>query len=231
MKLFISLDGDTWIHNVEGRALTAKMSPKFVVLSALAVGAIYATGYSVSATGSTALAASGSTTSNVSGGNSGQASSGSAAAQANGSSQTGSQSGTQTTASHASGNNATNTSTNSKKKSGGSSKKSGGSSSQSKTANTTQQYLDGTYSGSAANQIGAIAVNVTIQGGKIANVQITACYTHYPESYIDPVLPDYVVAHQTTQIPVVSGATLSTEDFYYAVVQALQSAQNPNYKG
>jgi uncharacterized protein with FMN-binding domain len=74
-------------------------------------------------------------------------------------------------------------------------------------------------------------VAVSVKSGKIANVQITACYTHYPESYIDPVLPDYVVTHQTTQIPVVSGATLSTEDFYYALVQALSQAQNPNYKG
>ena len=189
------------------------MSPKFVVLSALAVGAIYATGYSVSAAGSTALAASSSAAGNVSGASSNQASSGNSASQTNGSSHSSSHNsaGTSTTSSHS-------------KSTGGSSKPA------SKEANTAQQYLDGTYSGSAANQIGAVGVNVTIQGGKIANVQITSCYTHYPESYINPVLPDYVVAHQTTQIPVVSGATLSTEDFYYAVVQALQKAQNPNYK-
>jgi uncharacterized protein with FMN-binding domain len=206
--------------------LTGKMSPKFVALSALAVGAIYATGYSVSATGQTALAASSSTGSNVAGGSSGQASSGSATAQSSGSSQTstGGAAKTNHSGGQSSGNSSRSTSANT-------AKTSATSSNSSKSANTTQQYLDGTYSGSAANQIGAVAVNVTIQAGKIANVQITSCYTHYPQSYIDPVLPDYVVAHQTTQIPVVSGATLSTEDFYYAVVQALQSAQNPHYKG
>lgn len=76
-----------------------------------------------------------------------------------------------------------------------------------------------------------VSVAVSIKNGKIGNVHITACDTHYPQSYIDPVLPDYVVQHQTTQIPVISGATLSTADFYYAVVQALQQAQNPHYKG
>ena len=200
--------------------MATKMSPKFVVLSALAVGAIYATGYSVSAAGSTALAASSSSASNAS----------NAASQASGSSsgRSSSKSGGQTsnTSAHSSRSSSASSSSNAAQ-----GKSSGTSSSPSKAANTTQQYLDGTYSGSAANQIGAVSVSVTVHGGKIANVQITSCYTHYPESYIDPVLPDYVVAHQTTQIPVVSGATLSTEDFYYAVVQALQQAQNPNYKG
>lgn len=93
-----------------------------------------------------------------------------------------------------------------------------------------QQYLDGTYTGSGSTRIGTVAVAVKISGGKIARVEITACDTHYPESYINPVLPDYVVAHQTTRIPIVSGATLSTADFYYAVTQALAQAANPHYQ-
>lgn len=193
--------------------MAGKMSPKFVALCSLAIGAIYSTGYSI--TNSSAAAAmpgsqqsqsgptvasnpSGSSGQNVSGGALGQATNGGKGSVSSGSS----------SSSHSSSPN-----------------------SATKPTSTTQKYLNGTYNGSAANPIGAISVAVTIAQGKIGNVQITACDTHYPENFIDPVLPDYVVSHQTTNIPVVSGATLSTEDFYYAVVQALTQAQNPHYKG
>lgn len=165
-----------------GYRVAGKMSPKFVVLCSLAVGAIYTSGYSITANGSTAPSA--------------PPPQQSQAAPANNSAASGSNS-----------------------------------SSAAKPTKPAQQYLDGNYTGSASNRIGMVSVAVTISQGKIANVQITACDTHYPEGYIDPVLPDYVVSHQTTNIPVVSGATLSTEDFYYGVVQALSQAQNPNYKG
>lgn len=196
--------------------MAGKMSPKFIALCSLAVGAIYSSGYSITANGNTALAAPPSQQSNTalpSGGSVSPAGGTSTGSGGNSSNHTG---GTQ----HAS------TQTVSK-----------GSSSTTKTttvnhpAQPQPQYLDGTYNGSASNQIGSVAVAVSISHGKIANVQITACNTHYPQGYIEPVLPDYVVAHQTTNIPVVSGATLSTVDFYYAVVQALSQAQNPKYKG
>lgn len=96
--------------------------------------------------------------------------------------------------------------------------------------NTTSKYLNGTYSGAAANRIGEVQVAVTIENDKITNVQITGCYTHYDPKYIAP-LPQYVLAHQVIQGPIVSGATLSSEDFYGAVQQAVSKAQNPNYKG
>lgn len=95
---------------------------------------------------------------------------------------------------------------------------------------SAKPYIDGTYSGSARNRIGLIAVSVAIKAGKITGVQVTACYTHYPEAYIDPVLPKFVVGHQSAQVPIVSGATLSTQDFQGAVLQALTKAKNPNYK-
>ncbi|WP_067623035.1 FMN-binding protein [Alicyclobacillus acidiphilus] len=101
----------------------------------------------------------------------------------------------------------------------------------SKASKPQPKYLDGTYYGSGTDQIGTVSVAVTIQGGKIANVEITACETHYPESYIDPVLPDQVVARQNANIDYVSGATLSSYDFANAVQQALQEALNPKYSG
>jgi len=242
--------------------MAGKMSPKFVALCTLAIGAIYTTGYSITSTSTTALATTQQGLPNAS-----TASGGSAVAAANGSAvgsssssqnsttqgsgQGGNKSGTSSASPAHNGNSGssgtTKTSSNtaqssshtikSSSTSSSSSKPSTSSSSTSATSKSvavkvnTQKYLDGTYNGSASNAIGGVSLAVSIKSGKIADVQITACDTHYPQSYIDPVLPDYVTANQTTQIPVVSGATMSTADFYYALVQALSQAQNPNYKG
>ncbi|WAH37609.1 FMN-binding protein [Alicyclobacillus dauci] len=94
---------------------------------------------------------------------------------------------------------------------------------------SNQKWLDGTYQGSGSNRIGTVYVAVTIQGGKISKVDITECDTHYPQSYIDPVLPQEVVQRQSPNVDIVSGATLSTYNFAYAVQEALTKAQNPNY--
>jgi len=89
------------------------------------------------------------------------------------------------------------------------------------------KYKDGTYTGIGETQIGAIEVAVTLKQDKITNVQVVASSTHYPVSYIDPILPQELLQRQDiNKIDVISGATLSTEDFYYAVVYALQKAQN-----
>lgn len=89
------------------------------------------------------------------------------------------------------------------------------------------KYKDGTYTGIGQTQIGAIEVAVTLKKDKITNVQVIASSTHYPVNYIDPILPQQLLQRQDiNKIDVVSGATLSTEDFYYAVVYALQKAQS-----
>lgn len=83
---------------------------------------------------------------------------------------------------------------------------------------------DGTYSGLGTSRYGNVEVSVTVKNGKIANVAITRCTTSYPESLIDP-LPAQVVAHQSAQVDLVSGATYSARAFQTAVLQALQQAQ------
>lgn len=94
-----------------------------------------------------------------------------------------------------------------------------------------QKYKDGTYTGIGETQIGAVQVNVTLKKDKVTNVQITGYSTHYPISYIDPILPqEYLARQNINQIDVISGATLSTEDFYYAVVSCLQKAQQAQKK-
>jgi uncharacterized protein with FMN-binding domain len=85
-------------------------------------------------------------------------------------------------------------------------------------------YKNGTFTGSASNRIGSVTVAVTIKQDKITNVAITNCDTHYSESRIDG-LPQQVVARQSGNVDIVSGATLSSEDFQTAVEEALQSAK------
>ncbi|HEY8286780.1 MAG TPA: FMN-binding protein [Chloroflexota bacterium] len=82
---------------------------------------------------------------------------------------------------------------------------------------------DGTYNGSGSNYLGDVSVAVTIAGGKISQVQITACNMHYPEYWIDG-MPAEVVAAQSANINFVSGATASSQAFTDAVTQALSQA-------
>jgi len=90
---------------------------------------------------------------------------------------------------------------------------------------TSSIYKDGTYYGVGMNRIGSVQVAVTIKNDRITNVEIVNCHTHYSESYITH-LPSQVIARQSANVDVVSGATKSTEDFQNAVEQALQKARN-----
>ena len=94
------------------------------------------------------------------------------------------------------------------------------------TAVSKQKYKDGTYTGIGQTPIGAIEVAVTLKQDKITKAQVIGSSTHYPVSFIDPILPQQLIARQDiNKIDIVSGATLSTADFYYAVVYALKKAQ------
>jgi uncharacterized protein with FMN-binding domain len=68
-------------------------------------------------------------------------------------------------------------------------------------------------------------VDVTIAGGKITNVKITAYAMHYPSSYISPFMNNEVVKMQTYQVYGISGATASSYNFAEAVYYALQKAK------
>ena len=85
-------------------------------------------------------------------------------------------------------------------------------------------YKDDTYKGTGSNRIGSVEVAVTIKSGKIANVEITDCTTHYSQSRIDH-LPQQVLERQSAEVDYVTGATKSVDDFKTAVQQALLQAQ------
>jgi uncharacterized protein with FMN-binding domain len=92
------------------------------------------------------------------------------------------------------------------------------------TSPTSKIYKDGTFYGTGINNIGSVKVAVTIKHDKITSVEIVSCDTQYPESEISH-LPQQVLARQSSKIDIVSGATLSSEDFQSAVADALQQAK------
>lgn len=85
-------------------------------------------------------------------------------------------------------------------------------------------YKDGTYTGWGTSRHGDIQATVVISGGRIASAVISECWTRYPCSWIVR-LPPQVAERQSPEVDYVSGATQSTNAFYYAVVQALAKAK------
>jgi uncharacterized protein with FMN-binding domain len=86
------------------------------------------------------------------------------------------------------------------------------------------QYADGTYKGWGTCRHGDIEAEVVITDGKIASAKVSQCWTRYSCSWISP-LPPQVVKRQSPETDYVSGATESTNAFYYAVVEALKVAK------
>jgi len=63
-----------------------------------------------------------------------------------------------------------------------------------------------------------------IENGRIVSARIAQCMTRYSCSWIDH-LQGQVVSRQSPEVDYVSGATQSTNAFYYAVVEALSKAK------
>jgi uncharacterized protein with FMN-binding domain len=87
------------------------------------------------------------------------------------------------------------------------------------------KYKDGTYLGYGTSRHGDIQAQVVIANDRITSVSISKCLTQYSCDWLAP-LPKQVVTRQSPETDYVSGATQSTNAFYYAVVEALSLAQN-----
>jgi uncharacterized protein with FMN-binding domain len=85
-------------------------------------------------------------------------------------------------------------------------------------------YKDGTYFGWGTSRHGDIQAQVIVQNGRIESATIAQCYTRYSCSVISK-LPPQVADRQSPETDYVSGATQSTNAFYYAVVEALARAK------
>ncbi len=84
-------------------------------------------------------------------------------------------------------------------------------------------YRDGTFSGWGRSPHGRILATIVIRHGRIASAEITTCRMRYPCSMI-AALPAQVVARQSPEVDIVSGATQSGEAFSRAVSDALAQA-------
>lgn len=91
---------------------------------------------------------------------------------------------------------------------------------------TGAAYRDGTYSGCGRARHGRIFATVAIRRGRIVSADISDCRMKYPCSMI-AALPPRVVARQSADVDIVSGATHSTEAFTRAVSDALSQAARP----
>jgi uncharacterized protein with FMN-binding domain len=85
-------------------------------------------------------------------------------------------------------------------------------------------YRDGTYSGYGTSRHGDIEATLVIAGGRITSAEISKCYTRWPCSWIK-LLPPQVVQIQSPEVDFITGATVSTYAFYYAVIDALNKAK------
>jgi uncharacterized protein with FMN-binding domain len=86
------------------------------------------------------------------------------------------------------------------------------------------QWKDGTYNGWGSSRHGDIQASVVIEEGRIVSATIAQCRTRYSCSWISK-LPPQVVARQSPETDFISGATQSTNAFYYGVVEALSKAK------
>ncbi len=80
---------------------------------------------------------------------------------------------------------------------------------------------DGTFTGYGTSRHGDIEATVEIRDGRIATATISQCLTRYSCSWIE-MLPAQVVARQTADVDIVSGATQSSDAFYFAILSALR---------
>lgn len=91
-------------------------------------------------------------------------------------------------------------------------------------AQAAPKYKDGTYYGWGTSRHGDIQAAVVIEDGRIASATIAQCLTRYSCNVI-AILPPQVAQRQSPETDYVSGATQSTNAFYYAVVEALGKAK------
>lgn len=91
---------------------------------------------------------------------------------------------------------------------------------------TVTEYTDGTYSATVEGHNGPIEVEVTVENGDISNVVILSHAE--TDGIADPALegiPTAIVENNSTDVDVVSGATVVSEAIIEAVNTALQDAQ------
>jgi uncharacterized protein with FMN-binding domain len=89
----------------------------------------------------------------------------------------------------------------------------------------TGKYIDGVYNGSGEGKFGPIKVEVTIEKSKISTVKILE-HSETP-GLSDPIIvkiPQEIIKAQSTEVSVVSGATVTSNGIISAVQDAIKDA-------
>jgi uncharacterized protein with FMN-binding domain len=86
------------------------------------------------------------------------------------------------------------------------------------------QFKDGVFYGWGTSRHGDIQAAVEIENGRIVGAYVSQCRTQYSCSWVSA-LPPEVVQRQSAEVDYVSGATQSSNAFYYAVMAALKLAK------
>lgn len=113
--------------------------------------------------------------------------------------------------------------------SSGSSGSTGTSSSSSSSSGSNATYNDGTYTGTtASNRFGTETVTVTISGGAITDVTAqSTVYEQRSQQYVQravPTLRSEVLAAQSADVNLVSGATYTSRSYLSSLQSALDEA-------
>ncbi len=85
-------------------------------------------------------------------------------------------------------------------------------------------FKDGIFYGWGHCRHGDLQASVEIKDGRIVTSAISQCFTRYSQSVI-AALPPEVVERQSNNVDWVSGATESSDAFFYAVGEALKQAK------
>jgi uncharacterized protein with FMN-binding domain len=85
-------------------------------------------------------------------------------------------------------------------------------------------WHEGTFYGWGRSRHGDIYAGVEIADGKIARAWVQGCYTRYSCDRIASLIPQ-VAERQNPEIDNISGATQSSDAFYYGVLEALGHAK------
>jgi fumarate reductase flavoprotein subunit len=90
---------------------------------------------------------------------------------------------------------------------------------------STGKYTDGVYNGSGEGKFGPIKVEVTVEKSKINAIKILE-HSETP-GLSDPIIekiPQEIIKAQSTEVSVISGATVTSNGIIQAVQNALKDA-------
>lgn len=101
--------------------------------------------------------------------------------------------------------------------------------SSSSSSGTSASGVSGTFTGeTVSNQYGDITVTVTLENGVITEVEADAgVYDHHSQRYVQtaiPILRDEVLAADSADVNLVSGATFTSESYLTSLQSALDKA-------